>query len=60
MSEPTCGNRYRLFTEITALGFHLNRLEVHETDTSVVVYTREDWVADRLFRSESAQHEVVG
>lgn len=50
---------YRLFTEITELGFHLNRLEVRETDTSVVVYTREDWVADRLFRSESVQHEVV-
>ena len=37
---------YRLFTEITDLGFRLNRLEVQETDTSVVVYTREDWIAD--------------
>jgi len=42
------------------LGFHLNRLEVRETGTSFVVYTREDWVADRLFSSESAQHELVG
>jgi 6-pyruvoyltetrahydropterin/6-carboxytetrahydropterin synthase len=50
---------YRLFTEITDLGFHLNRLEVRETDTSMVVCTREDWVPDRLFRSESVQHEVV-
>jgi len=37
---------YQLFTEITELGFRLNRLEVRETDTSVVVYTREDWVED--------------
>jgi len=37
---------YQLFTEITELGFRLNRLEVRETDTSVVIYTREDWVED--------------
>jgi 6-pyruvoyltetrahydropterin/6-carboxytetrahydropterin synthase len=37
---------HRLFTEITDMGFRLNRLEVQETDTSVVIYTREDWVAD--------------
>jgi 6-pyruvoyltetrahydropterin/6-carboxytetrahydropterin synthase len=41
---------YQLFTEITDLGFRLLRLEVQETDTSVVIYTREDWIADsRLF-----------
>jgi len=28
------------------MGFRLNRLEIRETDTSVVEYTREDWVAD--------------
>jgi len=37
---------HQLFTEITDLGFRLNRLEIRETDSSVVVYTREDWVAD--------------
>ncbi len=37
---------HQLFTEITDLGFQLNRLEVRETDTSVVSYTREDWVND--------------
>jgi|GEM_PF-152016 len=37
---------YQLFTEITELGFRLNRIEVRETDTSVVIYTREDWVED--------------
>ena len=31
---------YQLFTEITELGFRLNRIEVRETDTSVVIYTR--------------------
>ena len=37
---------YVLFTEITALGFRLNSIELRETDTSVVTYTREDWVTD--------------
>ena len=37
---------FQLFTEITELGFRLNRIEVKETDTSVVEYTRDDWVAD--------------
>jgi 6-pyruvoyltetrahydropterin/6-carboxytetrahydropterin synthase len=37
---------HKLFTEITEMGFRLNRLEIRETDTSVVEYTREDWVAD--------------
>lgn len=37
---------HRLFTEISDLGFRLSRLEVRETDTSTVIYTREDWIAD--------------
>lgn len=37
---------HRLFSEITRMGFQLSRLEVRETDTSVVVYTRDDWAAD--------------
>ncbi|MFM7037897.1 MAG: 6-pyruvoyl trahydropterin synthase family protein [Planctomycetaceae bacterium] len=37
---------HRLFTEITAFGFRLARIEVQETDTSTVLYTRQDWVAD--------------
>ena len=37
---------HQLFTEITEMGFRLSRLEVRETDTSVVRYTRKDWVAD--------------
>jgi 6-pyruvoyltetrahydropterin/6-carboxytetrahydropterin synthase len=44
---------HKLFTEITEMGFTLNRLEVRETDSSVIIYTREDWVADnRLFASK--------
>jgi len=39
---------HRLFGEVTAMGFQLARLEVRETDTSVVVYTREDWVVDNV------------
>lgn len=36
-----------LFEEISAMGFALDRLEIRETDTSVVVYTEEDWIRDR-------------
>jgi len=36
---------HQLFTEITNLGFRLERLEVQETDTSTVIYTRKDWMA---------------
>jgi 6-pyruvoyltetrahydropterin/6-carboxytetrahydropterin synthase len=40
---------HQLFTEITDMGFRLNRLEVRETDTSVFCYTREDWVNDNRY-----------
>ena len=40
---------HELFTEITEMGFRLNRLDVRETDTSVVSYTREDWVFDNRY-----------
>ncbi len=48
---------YQLFGEITDLGLRLERLEIRETDTSVCIYTREDWVADnRLFvRDEQSE-----
>ncbi len=43
-----------LFTEITEMGFRLDHLDIRETDSSVVHYTREDWVADnRQFASEA-------
>jgi 6-pyruvoyltetrahydropterin/6-carboxytetrahydropterin synthase len=38
---------HRLFTEISGMGFQLNRIEVRETDSSVVIYTYQDWVKDR-------------
>lgn len=46
---------HMLFTEITEMGFTLNRIEVRETDTSVVIYTREDWINDnRILAAEQA------
>lgn len=48
---------FQLFTEITELGFRLNRIEVRETDTSVMEYTRDDWVAD--CRRDLQQQENV-
>jgi 6-pyruvoyltetrahydropterin/6-carboxytetrahydropterin synthase len=35
-----------MFSEITQMGFRLALLEVQETDTSVIHYSREDWIAD--------------
>lgn len=37
---------YQLFTEITDLGFLLAAIEVRETDSSVIYYSRQDWVQD--------------
>lgn len=38
---------FKLFGEITEFGFDLTQLEVRETDTSVLTYTRADWIADK-------------
>jgi hypothetical protein len=38
---------FQLFSEIVERGLPLARIEVRETDTSAVHYTREDWMADR-------------
>ncbi|MCA9013587.1 MAG: hypothetical protein KDB01_27740, partial [Planctomycetaceae bacterium] len=37
---------WMMFTEITEMGFRLSHIEVRETDTSVISYTREDWIRD--------------
>ena len=53
---------HMLFSEITHMGFRLALLEVQETDTSTISYTREDWIADnRNFARRVSQHitEVV-
>jgi 6-pyruvoyltetrahydropterin/6-carboxytetrahydropterin synthase len=42
---------HRLFSEITDLGLRLEKLELRETDTSVLTYTREDWIADNRYFS---------
>ena len=47
-----------MFSEITEMGFRLDRLEVQETDTSTLVYTRDDWVKDnRQFAATSAEQQ---
>jgi 6-pyruvoyltetrahydropterin/6-carboxytetrahydropterin synthase len=45
---------HKLFSEITDLGFRLARMELRETDTSVLSYTREDWIADCLHFAAAA------
>ncbi|QDU88671.1 6-pyruvoyl tetrahydropterin synthase [Pirellulimonas nuda] len=44
---------FMLFSEITEMGFRLVGIEVRETDTSVLQYSREDWVADCRDRSRT-------
>lgn len=50
---------YVLFTEITALGFRLNRLQLRETDTSVITYTREDWVSDNRYFNDAGREAAA-
>jgi 6-pyruvoyltetrahydropterin/6-carboxytetrahydropterin synthase len=53
---------HTLFTEIVEMGFRLSALEIRETDTSVISYTRNDWVNDnRTFAAnlrERSGHSV--
>lgn len=44
---------WMMFTEITEMGFHLNQIEIQETDTSVMVYSREDWIRDNRYFAQS-------
>lgn len=37
---------WHLFSEISAMGFLLEKLEVKETDTSVFIYSKQDWLKD--------------
>ena len=45
-----------LFSEITQMGFRLALLEVQETDSSVVSYTRQDWIADNRHFARRRSH----
>jgi 6-pyruvoyltetrahydropterin/6-carboxytetrahydropterin synthase len=40
---------WMIFTEITEMGFRLSHIEVRETDSSVISYTREDWIRDNRY-----------
>ena len=51
---------FQLFSEITARGLRLNCLELRETDTSVVEYTRQDWIDDeRRFAATQNREQQV-
>lgn len=65
MERPTSVENlcHLMFSEITQMGFRLARLEVQETDTSTVSYSREDWIRDsRTFLRASSvrESEFVG
>ena len=48
-NEPTSVENlsWHLFGEITAMGFILVQLEVKETDSSIFVYSKQDWLNDK-------------
>ena len=48
-NEPTSVENlsWHLFSEITAMGFILAKIEVKETDSSVFVYSKQDWLNDK-------------
>jgi 6-pyruvoyltetrahydropterin/6-carboxytetrahydropterin synthase len=54
---------WMLFTEITGMGFRLSHIEVRETDSSVITYTREDWIQDNRYfaahRSPSVEAAIA-
>jgi 6-pyruvoyltetrahydropterin/6-carboxytetrahydropterin synthase len=50
---------YQLFSEITELGFRLAKIELRETDTSVLFYTRDDWISDNRRFVEQAARDTV-
>jgi 6-pyruvoyltetrahydropterin/6-carboxytetrahydropterin synthase len=41
---------HRLFSEISEMGFQLSHLEIRETDSSVLSYSRRDWETDNRDR----------
>jgi len=47
-NEPTSVENlsWHLFSEITAMGFILAKIEVKETDSSVFIYSKQDWLKD--------------
>jgi len=47
-NEPTSVENlaWHLFSEISAMGFALEKLEVKETDSSVFIYSKQDWIND--------------
>ena len=45
---------YMLFSEITEMGFRLAKMDVRAPASSVITYTREDWIADN--RDQSRLH----
>jgi len=47
-NEPTSVENlsWHLFSEITAMGFILAKIEVKETDSSVFTYSKQDWLKD--------------
>jgi hypothetical protein len=48
LNEPTSVENlsWHLFSEITAMGFILAKIEVKETDSSVFIYSKQDWLKD--------------
>ncbi len=50
-----------MFSEITGMGFYLAQIEIKETDTSNIVYTRDDWTQDnQAFADRQPAETTIG
>jgi len=47
-----------MFSEVTDMGFRLAQIEIMETDTSNIVYTRDDWTQDNRHFAERQQARI--
>ena len=50
---------WTMFTEVTDMGFRLDRIDIQETDTSNFIYTREDWSRDSHHFADRKQSAAV-
>lgn len=48
-----------LYSEITEMGFSLDCIEVQETDTSTIRYTRKDWVKDNRYFEKKSESSAI-
>jgi len=59
-NEPTSVENlaWHLFTEVTEMGFVIDSVEIKETDSSVIVYSKQDWIKDNRCFAKSSENTI--